>query len=35
MQLARLVTDRFDLRDGVEAFGSLTERHGLKVLVEP
>jgi L-iditol 2-dehydrogenase len=35
LQLARLVTDRFDLADGVEAFGSLTGRHGLKVVVEP
>jgi L-iditol 2-dehydrogenase len=35
LQLDRLVTDRFDLGDGVEAFASLTERHGLKVLVEP
>jgi L-iditol 2-dehydrogenase len=35
LQLGRLVTDRFDLSDGVEAFASLTERHGLKVMVEP
>jgi L-iditol 2-dehydrogenase len=35
LQLGRLVTERHDLSDGVQAFASLCERRGLKVVVEP
>jgi L-iditol 2-dehydrogenase len=35
LQLGRMVTERHDLSDGVQAFASLCERRGLKVVVEP
>lgn len=35
LQLGSLVTDRYELSEGTKAFASLSERRGLKVLVEP
>ena len=35
VELASLVTDRFPLTRGAEAFAALSERRGLKVVVEP
>ena len=35
VELASLVTDRFPLTRGAEAFAALGERRGLKVVVEP
>ena len=35
VHLARLVTERFALSDGAAAFTALTQRRGLKVVVEP
>ena len=35
VELASLVTDRFPLTRGDEAFAALSERRGLKVVVEP
>ncbi len=35
VELASLVTDRFPLTRGAEAFAALSERRGLKVIVEP
>ena len=35
VQLGRLITERFSLADGAEAFAALTQRRGLKVVVEP
>jgi threonine dehydrogenase-like Zn-dependent dehydrogenase len=35
VELASLVTERFPLTHGAEAFTALRERRGLKVVVEP
>jgi L-iditol 2-dehydrogenase len=35
VELASLVTERFPLARGAEAFAALSERRGLKVVVEP
>jgi threonine dehydrogenase-like Zn-dependent dehydrogenase len=35
VELASLVTERFPLDRGAEAFTALAERRGLKVVVEP
>ena len=35
IELGSLVSERYSLADGPEAFASLSERRGLKVVVEP
>jgi L-iditol 2-dehydrogenase len=35
LQLGSLLTDRYELSEGTKAFASLSERRGLKVLIEP